>query len=164
MKKVLIIVIGVFIIACNQSKKSEQKSNKQLTTIIEKIENFDWLLGKWKRINETEGKETFEKWNKIGETEYSGIGFTMQNGDTIKQEHIRLIKSNKKWNLTVKVPEESESITFNGTSHNDNEFTCENNDIDFPNKIKYWKNGQKINAAVSNSEMEISFEFKKIEH
>lgn len=46
-------------------------------------------------------------------------------------------------------------------SHNQNEFTCENNEIDFINKIKYFKNGDKTNASVSNSEMEIVFEFEK---
>ncbi len=65
--------------------------------------------------------------------------------------------------MIVKAPEDLESITFIGTSYNDYEFTCENNEIDFPNKIKYWKNGQNINASVSNSEMEISFEFEKLD-
>ena len=148
--------------SCNQSKKEKQKEEIKSETMIEKSENFDWLLGKWKRLNEEEGKETFENWNKINETEYSGIGFTMQNGDTIKQEKIRLTKTSGKWNLTVKVPEESESITFNGISHNETEFTCENNEIDFPNKIKYWKNGNRINAMVSGAEMEIPFEFEKL--
>jgi len=155
MKKILILLIGILITSCNQTKKEKQKDEI-------KSENFDWLLGKWKRLNEEEGKETFENWNKINETEYSGIGFTMQNGDTIKQEKIRLTKTSGKWNLTVKVPEESESITFNGISHNETEFTCENNEIDFPNKIKYWKNGNRINAMVSGGEMEIPFEFEKL--
>jgi len=162
MKKILILLIGILIISCNQTKKEKQKAEIKSTTTIEKPENFDWLLGKWKRLNEEEGKETFENWNKIKETEYSGIGFTMQNGDTIKQEKIRLTKVNGKWNLTVKVPEESESITFNGISHNENEFTCENNEIEFPNKIKYWRNGNRINAMVSGGEMEIPFEFEKL--
>ena len=148
--------------SCNQSKKEKQKEEIKSETMIEKSENFDWLLGKWKRLKEEEGKETFENWNKINETEYSGIGFTMQNGDTIKQEKIRFTKTSGKWNLTVKVPEESESITFNGISHNETEFTCENNENDFPNKIKYWKNGNRINAMVSGGEMEIPFEFEKL--
>tara|TARA_R110001583_G_scaffold54526_1_gene166778 strand:+ start:640 stop:1134 length:495 start_codon:yes stop_codon:yes gene_type:complete len=164
MRKILILLIGVLIISCNQRKKENQRTDVKSTTLIEKSENFDWLLGKWKRLDEVEGKETFENWKKIKETEYSGIGFTMQNGDTIKQEKIRLIKTSGKWNLTVKVPEESESITFNGVSHNENEFTCENNEIDFPNKIKYWKNENKINATVSGGEMKISFEFEKLDN
>lgn len=162
MKKALILLIGILIISCNQTKKETGKTEMKSTTTIEKAENYDWLLGKWKRLNEEEGKETFENWKKINETEYSGIGFTMQNGDTIKQEKIRLTKTKGNWNLTVQVPEEMESITFNGTSHNENEFTCENKEMDFPNKIKYWKNGDKINAMVSGVEMEISFEFDKL--
>ena len=86
----------------------------------------------------------------------------MQNNDTIKQERIKLKKSNGKWDLFVKVPEETESIVFEMTEHNANEFVCVNNKIDFPNKIKYWKSGNNIKATVSNSEMEIPFEFEKI--
>ncbi len=160
MKKILILLIGILIISCSQTKK--EKAEIKSTTTIEKPENFDWLLGKWERLNEEEGKETFENWSKIKETEYSGLGFTMQNGDTIKQEKILLTKVNGKWNLHVKVPEESESITFNGINHDENEFTCENNEIKFPNRIKYWRNGNRINAIVSGGEIEILFEFEKL--
>lgn len=86
----------------------------------------------------------------------------MQNGDTIKQEKISLYKTNGKWNLIVTVPEEVESTIFYGVSHSENEFLCENHEIDFPNQIKYWKNGNNINASVSNQEMEILFEFEKL--
>ena len=162
MKKILILLTGILIMSCNQTKKDNRKEEVKTEATTEKSENFDWLLGKWKRLNEEEGKETFENWNKINETEYFGIGFTMQNGDTIKQEKIRLTKTSGKWNLTVKVSEEFESITFKVISHNETEFTCENNEIDFPNKIKYWKNGNRINAMVSGGEMEIPFEFEKL--
>lgn len=163
MKKILMLLTGILIMSCNQTKKDNRKEEVKTEAMTEKSENFDWLLGKWKRLNEEEeGKETFENWNKINETEYFGIGFTMQNGDTIKQEKIRLTKTSGKWNLTVKVPEEFESITFKVISHNETEFTCENNEIDFPNKIKYWKNGNRINAMISGGEMEIPFEFEKL--
>jgi len=160
MRKILILLIGVLIISCNQDKK--KNINEETVELAKESNNFDWLIGKWERLNEEEGKKTFENWEKISNTEYSGIGFTMQNGDTIKQEIIQLINSSEKWNLTVKVPEEMESITFKMTNHSENEFTCENTEIDFPNKIRYWKNGDKINASVSNAEMEIQFEFKKL--
>lgn len=163
MNKLLILFIGILIISCNQHKKVDQKEDLKPTTLMEKSENFDWLLGKWKRLYEEEGKETFENWEKINDTKYSGIGFTMQNGDTIKQENILLIKTNGVWDLTVKVPEETESVTFVGVSHNENEFTCENNELEFPNKIKYWKNENRLNAMVSGGEMEIPFEFERME-
>lgn len=162
MKKILILLIGILIVSCNQSKKNDIRAqvshDKEEFTEVD----FDWMLGEWKRLNEEEGIETFENWEKISKTEYSGIGFTMQNGDTIKQENIKLIKSGKNWDVTVKVPEEPESITFTGISHKAHEFTVENNEIDFPNTIKYWKDGKKMRASVSNSEMEIPFEFERI--
>lgn len=163
MKKTLLVLAGILIISCNQSKKENPKANTKSNTSAEISENFDWLLGKWKRLNEKEGKETLENWEKVSNTEYAGLGFTMQNGDTINQENMWLVQTNGKWDLTVKVPEESESVSFKGTDHNESEFICENHEIEFPNKIKYWINGERLNATVSNSEMEIPFEFEKLD-
>ena len=158
LKSIIIIsIIAVFTLnSCNTKSKSNNGS------INEKSENFDWLLGKWIRNNEEHGKETFENWKRISNSEYAGVGFTMQNGDTIKQEKINLIKQNGKWDLIVKVPGDSESIVFKMTELNNKSFTCENDSIDFPKMIKYWKDGEKIKALVAGDDLEISFEFEKI--
>lgn len=160
MKQVLILLVGFILLSCQQNGKESTPSTTKESTL--KTDNFDWLLGNWKRLGEEEGKETFENWKKISHTEYSGLGFTMQRGDTIKQEKIRLIKSDENWDVIVKVPEEAASVTFKGISHTENQFICENNEIDFPNKIKYWKQDDKIHASVSNAEMDILFEFERI--
>lgn len=162
MKKILIVLTVILLISCNQKNKTNSESKNDKTEILSKTANFDWLIGKWKRTNEEQGKETFENWKKVDDSEYTGIGFTMQNGDTIKQEKIRLIKIDGKWDLKVKVPEETESTSFKMTEFSNIQFVCENNEIDFPNKIKYWKNGEKINASVSGADMEITFEFEKL--
>ena len=163
MRKICVVCISILFLCCKETKEENAKVNLKLATAIEESENFDWLLGRWKRLNEEEGKATFENWEKISETEYSGIGFTMQNADTIKQENIGLVKVGKHWNLVVKVPEEMQSVTFKGVAHAADEFTCENNIIDFPNKIKYWKHGDHMYAIVSGGEMQIEFEFEKLE-
>ncbi len=162
MKQTLILLIGVVILSCNQNQRESPKSKEKAAELVMNSGNFDWLLGNWERLNEEDGKVTFENWKKISVKEYSGIGFTMQNGDTLKQEKIQLIKTDEKWNLVVKVPDEAEAITFKMTQFNEKEFVCENHEIDFPNKIRYWKKGDRINASVSNSEMEILFEFERI--
>lgn len=159
-------IIALIIIATLFFNSCAENTNKQTKTIVEEktsIENFDWLLGNWKRNFEEEGKETFEIWTKNSNSEYLGIGFTMQNNDTIKQEKIRLIKSNGKWALEVQPQDEPTHIIFNMTSYNDKEFICENKELDFPKLIKYWKSGDKINALVSGGEIEIPFEFERIE-
>ena len=163
MNKILIILIGVFIISCVQSKTGKEKAGENSVDLIIKTESFDWLLGKWKRNNEEAGIETFENWEKKSNSEYLGLGFTMQNGDTIKQEKIRLIKLNDSWNLEVQPQDEPTAIVFKMTSFNDQEFICENKELDFPNKIKYWKTEDKLNALVSGEEFEIQFEFEKSE-
>jgi len=160
MRKKLMLLTGVLIISCNQ--KTEQKTDVDAITLTENAENFDWLLGKWKRINEVEGVETFENWQKTSATDYVGIGFTMKNKDTIWQEKMQLHNLDGKWNLVVKVPEEAETITFYGVSHNENEFSCENNENDFPNLIKYQKNGEKIHAVISGGDLEISYDFERL--
>lgn len=156
MNKTLILSVIILLISCNQKTKPKSES------VLNKTEDFDWLLGKWKRLNEKEGKETFEYWKKINDTKYLGVGFTIQNGDTVQKEKIQLIKTSEKWNLIVSSLGESKPSTFEGLEHNKNEFTCINNDIDFPNKIKYWKNGDKINASVSGKNIKILFEFEKL--
>ena len=118
MKKIVILsitAIAILFLSSCISKNSEE-SKTQNNEISKSTENFDWLLGNWKRNNEKENRETFEIWKKKNNSEYYGIGFTLQNNDTIKQEKIKLTKLNNNWILEVKVPEETESITFNLTS------------------------------------------------
>ena len=135
---------ALILLSCNPNKKAD---------------NFDWLLGKWQRLNEETGKETFENWEKVNPYHYRGIGFTMQDGDTIKQESIKIIQQEGKWSLIVKVPEEIESITFPITELKNDKFTCTNDTLDFPKKIRYWKSGKNIKAMVEGDFLKIDFEF-----
>ena len=155
----LITIPALFLGSCVEYNNKGTKIN-----VEEQIsnENFDWLLGNWIRNNEEEGIETYEVWIKKSSYVYIGIGFTMQDNDTLKQEKIRLIKTDEKWNLEVQSPGDSNPIIFNMTSYSDQEFICENKVLDFPKLIKYWKNGNKIHALVSGDNMEIPFEFERV--
>lgn len=162
MKNLIYIAILFLVMSCNGNKKETSNHEETQLNKEELLGNFDWLLGKWKRLDEEQGKETFENWIKNSDIEYSGIGFTMQNNDTIKQEIIKLKKEGHSWNLMVKTPDEAESTIFKMTLYNSKEFICENNEIEFPNKIRYWQTGKNMHASVSNSEINIPFEFEKL--
>jgi hypothetical protein len=155
-----VIFMTIFISSCSQN----DNANSQDIKVFQPSENFDWLLGSWIRTNEQADRKMFEIWEKKSNTEYFGIGFTMQNGDTVKQEAMKLTQENSTWNLLVKVPDETEWISFNVTKFGKEFFTCENKELDFPQMIKYWKNKDKINALVAGREISISFEFEKIEN
>lgn len=146
--KLTVILLTVFAFAMCNTKKSAP---------------FDWLLGKWQRINDKPGRTTFENWEKTSDSTYYGVGFTLQNGDTISQEIMKIIETNGKWNFLVKTPKEEEFISFKIPTIEDDKFECKNDTLDFPKLIKYWKNGDQIRALVSGDSLQLSFEFKRIE-
>ena len=160
MKRTLAYLILIFVLSCNKNPQKTPIENLNTKS----MENFDWLTGNWKRLNEEPGKETFEKWYKINENEYSGIGFTLKNNDTISQEKIQLLKSNGSWNLSVKTPDEKQPVKFKILSIKETpEFICGNDSIDFPKRIKYWFEANQLKAKISNDDMEIVFNFEKIQ-
>lgn len=155
MNKLIIIFLSLSLWACQ---------NKKEQNLVEKTnnENFDWLLGNWKRTNGEASKETYENWHKISEVAYAGIGFTIQNGDTISQEIMEIKQNDGLWSLLV-IPEPNavqEEFKINALEQNN--FTFVNDSIDFPNKIKYWKDGELLKASISNNEFELLFDFQKI--
>ncbi len=125
-------------------------------------ENFDWLLGKWQRTNETPGKKTFEYWVKINDAEYAGLAFTLHNSDTVNQEKMALLKSDGNWQLKVKTTDEKDFIAFEMTMQKDGLFECNNDSLPFPKKITYWRDGEKLKANVAGDSLQIPFEFSKI--
>jgi len=125
-------------------------------------ENFDWLLGKWQRTNETQGKKTFEYWVKINDAEYAGLAFTLHNSDTVNQEKMALLKSDGNWQLKVKTTDEKDFIAFEMTMLKDGLFECNNDSLPFPKKITYWRDGEKLKANVAGDSLQIPFEFSKI--
>lgn len=152
MKFTAVTLISLIFTMCNNNQKENTS---------EKSENFDWLIGNWQRANEEQGKATFENWEKSNESEYNGIGFTLQNNDTISQEQMKILKTDGQWNLWVKSPDEIAFTRFQISGIEEDEFECKNDTLSFPKLIKYWKNRDQINALVSGDDLELSFEFER---
>ncbi len=148
--KVLIMVVIAFVFIQCTSRQNE------------KSENFDWLLGKWQRTNEAAAKRTFENWSKINDSTYTGFAFTLQKDDTINQEKMNIIKTDDNWKLRVKTPDEKDFISFEMSTINVGQFECKNDSLPFPNRIKYWRDGEQLKATVSGDSLQIPFEFKKL--
>ena len=123
--------------------------------------NFDWLLGTWKRTNEAEGRQTYEHWKKVNDTELKGRGYTLVAADTVWQESIGLIKSNDIWNFEVSQQDSNTPTIFKVTKIEMTSFTCENPDNEFPKKIRYTKVERGLNAVISGDGKVILFQFAK---
>lgn len=146
MKTFVISILLIFIISCTN----------------ENNHNFDWLLGKWSRQNDEDNNRTYEIWEKKSKNEYLGIGYTLQENDTIFKEDIRLFKLNNNWFYEVTRVNPGSTL-FKVSNFNQSSFVCENQENDFPKKIEYSLNKNIIKATISNSEISIDFIFNKIQ-
>ncbi|MBU1014079.1 MAG: hypothetical protein KKG99_13855 [Bacteroidetes bacterium] len=136
-------------------------SSTQTNNDAESLNNFDWLIGNWIRTNEMEPKITHERWTKASNTEYIGMGFTLQSLDTIFKEEIRLVKMDKKWIYEVSGVNDSPTL-FELSTISENSFVCENDENEFPKKIKYTLLREELIAIISDENTEISFHFKRL--
>lgn len=154
--KELLLLLLVLVVSCKDIQKEKSKS-EPINTV-----NFNWLLGEWQRTNEEPNMETFEYWKKANDSTFFGMGIRVQNKDTLFLEKMKLLKTKKDWNLKVITKEDDAPTVFKVINIAPNEFTCENPENEFPNKIHYFKEGDLLKAIISNEEMEILFQFKSI--
>ena len=68
-----------------------------------------------------------------------------------------------RWELLIKSPEDLEPVVFEISELAEGSFTAENFEIEFPNKIEYWRTENGFRARVSGSEMELPFDFVRQE-
>lgn len=120
--------------------------------------DFDWLLGQWERTNNSKDSKNYEHWSKTDDS-YIGLGYTLQAKDTVFKENMRIIKMDGIWILEVSGVNENPTY-FKFTNQSDTSFVCKNPDNEFPKKIKYFKDGKKLTAIISDEKIEIPFYFK----
>lgn len=128
---------------CSQSKISNEKPI--------------FLIGNWQRINDKPNEKTFEVWKN----DLTGTGFTLSKNKKIFEENLRIINSKDTLYLEVSGVNEAATL-FQFTSQTDTSFICENQKNEFPKKIKYWLEKDTLNALVSAEELNIKFQFEKM--
>jgi len=120
------------------------------------IQKPNFIIGNWERLTDAKGKKTYENWK----TDFTGLGITIKEKDTVFKEVLSIISIND--TLTLKVENVNETGTlFKITSQTDTSFVAENPTHDFPTKIKYWLENKQLKAHVSNKEFGIDFVFIK---
>lgn len=178
MRYSIILFLVFTFIACTQndnanSSNTEAENNTSTKTnttqkkadVVESVsglseKNLFWILGNWKRVNEKEGKETYEFWQRKAPNEFVGLGFTLEGRDTIFKENMRLMPINGVWSLEVSGVNETPTI-FPITRHIDKNFICENPKNDYPKLIHYKINGTQLEAVISGGGPNVSFLFDK---
>lgn len=153
-------LISILLAACGSSSTVQEQPTE---TEEASSENFDWLLGKWKRIDEKPEYRTFENWEKLGANEYRGIGFIMQQTDTMSWENMTLQTTDGGWQLAVSLMDDTSATVFELIAIDGTSFTCKNDSNDFPDHIRYWFENGDLHAEIWNAEMTVPFQFVRNE-
>ena len=132
----------LFFISCSSEKKNKKP---------------DWLQGKWIRTNNEEHKTTYEFWD----ADFNGLGFTLQDRDTVFVEKMNILSNEGKMYLQVIGMGEIPTL-FTFTKQNENSFVAENKQNQFPKKIKYFVEKDTLKAVISNDDFSVDFKFSKL--
>lgn len=130
MKNVIVIVVCVLFISC------QNKSEKN----FEQLEKMNWLIGNWE--NKMDDGILSETWKKENDSTFSGTTyFIINKKDTVHSETIHLTQLNNEliYRPTVKGQNNDESVDFKLSSESENTFVFENPKHDYPQKIVYKK-------------------------
>lgn len=153
------ILLSLLLFSCSGSQ--EEKAKKTREPIEEyKTDNYDWLIGEWKRVNESSLKSTYENWMKLNDLQYEGHGYTMKGEDTLWQEYMHFAKVDEVWQMQVETPGNDTLVVFQMEMASDTSLLVLNKRHDFPQKIRYWKDDNRLEASVSNTSKEIRYSFE----
>ncbi len=146
MKKSILIVFGLFFAHFSFSQA---------------MEDFKWLEGKWERQNVRPGTTAFEVWERTSDG-YSGLGISMRGADTTFVESLALVEKDETIYYVANVSSNAEPTYFKVTEISKTGFESENPQHDFPKKIQYFLEGEKLTAVISAGEKTMGFIFKKM--
>lgn len=95
--------------------------------------DFKWLVGDWKG-NTAQGF-SYEKWTQTGDTELSGEGWLVVNGERKFIEKMRLKRQNDNWFFDLQLDAYANPISYKLTSFSEEGVVFENPNYNFPNKV-----------------------------
>ena len=122
----------------------------------------DWLKGRWKRTDTPAGQTSFESWWQTASGKWKGIGVTIQEGDTVFVEKLKLEASEGKLYYVAEVDHNDEPTYFKIDLLKENRLICVNPQHDFPQKIEYQRKGSELIAVISGNGKTRQFRFVKL--
>ncbi len=153
MKKISLFITFIFAVgtAFSQSASTAEGDFKKL----------NWLEGTWTRTNAKPGRSGVEVWKRSGVNELTGKGITLKGTDTAFVEKLKMVIKDNVICYVADVPENNSVVYFKLTQLTTKSFVCENPSHDFPKKIAYTLEGNKLIAVISGGDKSISYSFER---
>ena len=129
----------------------------------ENLKKLHWLAGTWVRTNVKPGKSAHERWELSGDNEWICFGLSLQGDDTSFVERLKILTKDNQIFYVADVPGNQQPVYFVFTSLDASGFVCENPTHDFPKKIRYSLEGNRLLAQISGEGNSVDFIFEKKE-
>jgi hypothetical protein len=126
------------------------------------LKEIEWLVGTWNRTNVKAGRSAHERWIKTAGG-LQGWGVSMNRADTSFVEKLRIVTKDNKLYYVADVQQNKESTYFLITEITPTSFICENPKHDFPKKIAYQADGNKLKATISGDGKSMDYFFERKE-
>ena len=167
MKQLFIFISCLAILSsCSNEPRAEEVTVAAEESKRTDLEKLSWLLGNWAAVSPDGG--SYERWKKVSDTQYGGIGFAMEKGDTVFFERLMIEQrgADLYYIPSVKDQNNGEPVLFKLTSSAGNTFLFENPQHDFPQKIMYKQVGAdsvyaEISGVTNGKEHKESFPMRR---
>ncbi|MEP3580416.1 MAG: DUF6265 family protein [Cyclobacteriaceae bacterium] len=123
------------------------------------LEELDWMTGKWIKESDSPVTTSIEVWEKTSETEMTGYGLTMEDGDTIFYERLQIIEEDGELFYLADVGEGIVKFKLNESEYG--KWAFEDPEHDFPKRIIYTYDGTSMVAFAQADDVSLEFRFKK---
>lgn len=151
MQKILVVGLIIFVL-----------SSCYRPTARESMQDLRQLNGTW---SSSERILFNEYWNIKSDTLLSGLGYSLQDNDTVFKEELKIFYRDGRVFYGAKVGDSDQFILFKLTKAGKNNWIFENHEHDYPNRISYKIDNDRLvaNTTNSNGNKKIEFIMKRIQ-
>lgn len=113
-----------------------------------KDSGLGWLSGGWCTASEA-GEQTCESWSGAVDDHMAGVSRTVKNGAVVSEEQMAIGAMGGKLTFIAKPQGAAEPTYFPMIARGTTELVFENRDHDYPQRIRYWRDGELLMAEIS---------------
>ncbi len=165
-KYFLFILFPLLLNSCKNNSEVEKSETEIVAKSSEKIDELQWLLGTW--INQNGEEFSQETWSQESPSSFTAFSFTQVGKETVFAETMALEQKADSLLLTVATakPEQEKPVTFKLISSENGQFTFENKNQDFPQRIIYTNPAKDslhawIEGTVNGEAKKVDFSFSR---
>lgn len=126
------------------------------------LNDVKWLSGEWKRLNMTAGKSGSESWTIASDSLLLGMGTTIRGADTLFVEKLKIVLRKNLLYYVADIAENDAPVAFKLIAVTPKSFTCENLQHDFPKRIAYSLEDNRLKAVISGNGKSVEYWFERI--